>query len=150
VGWTAVDGTEEDIIVSFGVGGAPVLFDSVHVTFGKAQVVFQEGAESALGAWIPSSSWGRSSTSRSGDWSLTDSPIGAYENGVSSELRLATPVRIPAGAAAAELVFWTRWEIETLWDFGQVQASVRDMACRRPVNPATTDARSSGWKRGLT
>jgi carboxypeptidase T len=141
-GWTAVDGAEEDVIVSFGVGGTPVLFDSIHITFGKAQVVFQDGAELDLGAWRPSGSWGRSSASHSGDWSLSDSPIGAYQNSASSELRLSSPVRIPAGATAAELVFWTRWEIETLYDFGQVQASTNGGTTWRPLAGRYTKAGS--------
>jgi hypothetical protein len=51
-------------------------------------------------------------------------------------------VRIPAGATAAELVFWTRWEIEGLWDFGQVQASTDRGTTWRPLAGRYTKAGS--------
>jgi hypothetical protein len=123
VGWTAVDGMEGSIIVSFGIGGAPVLFDSLQMTIGRASLLFQDGAETDISAWTTSGGWGRSAVSHSGSWSYADSPIGGYQNEATAVLRLANPVRIPPGAAVAELVFWTRWEIETIWDFAQVEVS---------------------------
>jgi len=123
VGWTAADGMEGTVIFAFGVGGTPLLFDSIRVTFGKAQVLFEDGAESDLSSWTVVNGWGRSSTSHRGGWSFTDSPVGGYRDNALAVMRLASPVRIPAGAPVAELSFWTRWEIETLWDFAQVEAS---------------------------
>jgi hypothetical protein len=123
VGLTAVEGTAEDLIVSFGIGGTPLLFDSIRVTIGKAQVLFADGGESDLSAWTSTGGWGRSATSHAGGSSFSDSPFGAYQNYYAASLRLASPVRIPAGSVAAQLVFWTRWEIETLYDFAQVEAS---------------------------
>jgi len=118
-----VNGGEENIIVSFGVGGTPVLFDSIHIAFGKAQVLFSDGGESGIGAWTPQNGWGRSPTSHAGEWSFSDSPMGVYQNNTSSTLRMTLPIRVPAGATSADLLYWTRWEIEPDWDFGQVQAS---------------------------
>jgi hypothetical protein len=123
VGWTAVDGAEEDVIFSFAPGGTPLLFDSLRVTFGKAQVVFSDGAESDMTSWAAAGGWGKSTISHTGQWSFSDSPIGGYNDATSSVLRLSAPVRVPAGASTAELAFWTRWEIETLWDFAQVEVS---------------------------
>lgn len=133
VGWTAVDGTEENIIMSFGIGGIPMLFDTVRVTFGKARVVFADGAESDLGGWVALNGWGRSSNSHRGEWSFSDSPTGSYADNASATLRMAAPTRIPNGATVAELVLWTRWEIETLWDFAQVEASTDRGATWRPL-----------------
>jgi hypothetical protein len=64
--------------------------------------------------------------SREGSWSFSDSPTGTYPDNALITMRLASPVRIPSGATVAELVFWTRWEIESLWDFAQVEVS-KDM-----------------------
>jgi hypothetical protein len=93
--------------------------------------------------------WGRSSHAREGDWSLTDSPTGNYGNNALAILRLASPVRIPAGATAAELLFWTRWEIETLWDFAQVEASTDRGATWSPIAGRYTKSGSGLGMQGL-
>lgn len=57
-----------------------------------------------------------------GGFMLADSPRGNYEDSTSNYLQSSSPIDI-ISARSASLEFWTRWSIESNFDFGVVQVS---------------------------
>jgi len=69
-----------------------------------------------------------------GDWSLTtdefvsepssitDSPLGRYENDTDSEIILTTPIDL-TNSEQAILQYWAKWEIENNYDYVQIMAT---------------------------
>ena len=61
--------------------------------------------------------------SYSPDHSITDSPFGNYENYIETWIELTEIVDL-SEQDIAFLSFWTKWDIESGWDYAQVMASV--------------------------
>lgn len=100
--------------------------DSVQFRLGVPTVLFADNADSGTGKWVsvstvPSSRWDTTSTVAFSGRSFTDSRAGAYARNVVNTLTLGTPV--PLNAAAADLHFRARWEIEPAYDAVVVEAS---------------------------
>ncbi len=90
---------------------------------GTPTAAFSSDAESGVTGWSTGQSW-NTTTSQfvSPSQSFTDSPTGNYGNNIDNSLTLQNPVDL-TDAAAAYLVFWTRWDIESTYDFAQAEAS---------------------------
>ena len=90
---------------------------------GTPTAAFSNDAESGVTGWSTGQGW-NTTTSRfvSPSHSFTDSPAGNYGNNIDNSLTLQNPVDL-TDAAAAYLLFWTRWDIESTYDFAQVEAS---------------------------
>ncbi len=54
--------------------------------------------------------------------SITDSPMGRYQNDTESDIILTTPVDL-SNAEIAILQYWAKWEIEDEYDYVQIMAS---------------------------
>ncbi|HPF34758.1 MAG TPA: M14 family zinc carboxypeptidase [Candidatus Krumholzibacteria bacterium] len=88
---------------------------------GSESVLFSDDFESGTGAWTLTGSWAATSSSyHSASNSLTDTPAGDYPNNASTSATLASPIPVGAGAV---LSFWHKYEIESGYDYGYVQAS---------------------------
>jgi len=96
--------------------------DSISIVIGTPNIAFQDDAEEGTGNWNMGS-WGTSSTySHSPTRSFTDSPFGNYNNNQTNIMTLQGTINI-SSLQNPYLKFWTRWEIEAGYDFGQVEAS---------------------------
>ena len=90
---------------------------------GEPTVFFSDNAESGLSNWTISNSWGLDSNSpHGGVYSFSDSPGRNYYNNANAVMTLLQPINL-SSATVAWLDFWTRWDIEAGWDFGQVEVS---------------------------
>lgn len=99
---------------------------SSHFTLivGTPEVFFSDDAESGMSNWTTSGGWGLcSSDPHWGVYSLADSPYGNYGNYTTAIMTMTQPVNLTA-ATSAWLEFWTKWDIESSWDFGQVEYSL--------------------------
>jgi subtilisin family serine protease len=84
-------------------------------------VVFSDGFESGLTQWTAQSPWARTNKVKcSGNYSVTDSPRD-YANRANTSLTSAT-IDL-SGMIDPYLTFWHRYELETNFDFGFVEAS---------------------------
>ena len=91
---------------------------------GTPVLSFSDSLENDPTDWIKVSDWDITSNAfHSPSHSFTDSPGGYYSSNCNSTLILSKPFNLSSGAVDAYLQFWTKWEIETSWDFGQVLAS---------------------------
>jgi hypothetical protein len=114
--------------------GGGMSIDSMTVRPGPVFTLFSDSAESNIDKWISTGGWGRTSeASHSGIWSFTESPTGNYSNNVTSTLTLKNPLT-PSLLGAAELRYWTKWYIETNYDFGRVQISTNNGVTWKSLN----------------
>ncbi|MBK9247443.1 MAG: immune inhibitor A [Ignavibacteria bacterium] len=60
-----------------------------------------------------------------GGFMLTDSPNGNYEDSTSNFIQLKTPIDV-IQSNNVTLEFWTKWTLESNFDYGVVQVSVND------------------------
>ena len=102
--------------------GLYTLHDTIHMIFGSPATALTEDG-SSTSQWSPSTTWGITTESyTSAPSSITDSPFSTYPSNDYSIIQLANPVAIPL-AADATLQFEAKWEVESMFDYVQVQAS---------------------------
>jgi hypothetical protein len=100
-----------------------ITHDSISFRVGLPDTLLSDSAERRSPRWIFSGSWDTTSVqSHSGKRSYSESPKGDYADNVSSSMSMKDTLNL-VGANAAELRFWTKWNIEAEYDFGIVQAS---------------------------
>lgn len=90
---------------------------------GQPEILFEDDAESGMGNWTSSGGWGASNlSSHSGTFSFTESPYGNYSNNLTAYMTLTNPLNLTA-ANTLWLEFWAEWDIESNYDFAQVEVS---------------------------
>jgi hypothetical protein len=98
--------------------------DTVKIMIGQPTIAFVDSART-IGNWTPQSPWGLSNTNHTPPSSFTDSPSGNYASGIDKSLTLTTGLNL-AGATSATLSFWTRWDLESGYDFARVEVSTNN------------------------
>ncbi|RMI25485.1 MAG: hypothetical protein D6681_01485, partial [Calditrichaeota bacterium] len=110
----SIDGVRRSQIVSDLIVGTPFI------------ALFDDAENGPLG-WDTGQGWNATTqTAHSGALSFTDSPQGNYSRNANNALTLLSPLDL-SNARAAFLEFWTRWNIETTYDFAQVEISTDGM-----------------------
>ncbi|MDP2722906.1 MAG: M14 family zinc carboxypeptidase [Bacteroidales bacterium] len=101
--------------------GQFVISDTITRVFGVEMEIFSDDFEE-MPYWI-SDQWGvTEDESHSPIRSMTDSPVGPYQNDANSAIILDTVIDL-RGVNASFLRFWARWEIEAGYDYVQVFAA---------------------------
>tara|TARA_B100000780_G_C21077779_1_gene433927 strand:- start:352 stop:1416 length:1065 start_codon:yes stop_codon:yes gene_type:complete len=96
----------------------------ISFTYGETYTVFAEEGNS-INQWY-SESWGVDFTNfYSSEGSITDSPTGSYESNQTSTIELTESVNLQ-DQINATLTFFTKWDIESGWDFAQLNISIDD------------------------
>jgi murein tripeptide amidase MpaA len=95
--------------------------DSFEVIVGTPTVLFEDSAENTAG-WSTGQGWGTHGDRHAGDFSLTDSPLGLYGNNANNPLTMIASFDLST-MTTTMLEFWTKWNIESDWDFATVQIS---------------------------
>ncbi len=99
--------------------------DTITVIIGEPTYYpwYVQDFESSIPDWILTGSWGiTTSQSHTGNGSLTDSPNGRYQNNSNYYAMLTTPVDL-SDAYFARLHFWQKFDLESGFDYGYVQAT---------------------------
>src|SRR5690606_15933315 len=74
--------------------------------------------------WTSASGWNITTAKfKSAPSSFTDSPGGNYSSNTTATFTLNQAIEIPVQSMSAYLEFWTQWDIEDNWDYGQVLLS---------------------------
>jgi hypothetical protein len=95
--------------------------DTFSVVYGNPLTLFTENGNS-MTQWT-STTWGTTTTSyHSSPKSITDSPSGDYPENSTRTITQNQSVSL-SNTVYAELSFWTKWDIEPLVDYVQVQIS---------------------------
>jgi len=116
----AVPGSEVSMRIDIRDGDRYVGRDSLRLRVGEPVRVFSDDGSAGLGNWIASGGWG--SETVDGDPVFSDSPEGFYASGTEGRLTAAAALDL-RGADRAVLGFTARWDIESGFDFGLVEAS---------------------------
>ncbi|MFQ6616729.1 MAG: M14 family zinc carboxypeptidase, partial [Fidelibacterota bacterium] len=118
-------GCPAGVVVRLSDSDTQVRWDTLSLTVGTPELLLAEDGESGLQQWDPvpaAGGWGLSSMAHGGDYSITDSPGGNYSRESTTFLTLKKPLDL-TGPVDPRLDFWARWEIETGWDYAQIQAT---------------------------
>ncbi|MDP2207991.1 MAG: M14 family zinc carboxypeptidase [Bacteroidota bacterium] len=120
----AQNGTSAQIFAAITEQSGRILYDTIPVLIGKkiVKLVFSDSASNGTGNWNLGTSWGLSSDNHTPPYSFTDSPAGLYDNSADNSMTLNTSL-ILSGGTEVKLKFWTKWAVETKWDFATVEAS---------------------------
>ncbi|MCK5033721.1 MAG: immune inhibitor A, partial [Calditrichia bacterium] len=107
------------------INGLTASTDSIQFKIGTPALLFADDGEQGTSNFQFTGQWNlTSSSSHSPINSFTDSPSGVYPNSNSASM---TSVQIDlTGTNAAVLNYWTKWEIESSWDFATVQISTNN------------------------
>ncbi|MFC1852254.1 M14 family zinc carboxypeptidase [candidate division CSSED10-310 bacterium] len=122
-GPSLLTGDEVAFELQLAVDGVVLEKKNIVVLIGAPELCFTDDCETGLAHWTTSGTWNTTTGSyHSATTSFTDSPGGDYSNYADATLRLNETLDLTA-LANPVLTFWTRWDIESRWDFGQVQIS---------------------------
>lgn len=101
--------------------GAHTFRDTITRYYGQTQQPVADNAAN-LGNWS-TNSWNlTTSYAFAGNQSFTDSPFGDYGNNLNQSIALESPIDL-SNTANAILSFWTRWDIESGFDYVQLEVS---------------------------
>jgi len=116
-----INGTELKFLLTVDFGSYQV-HDTLTKFIGIPVVIVSDSGNN-MSTWASGSSWGlTASTFYSPGSSITDSPLGDYQDFEFNELVIANPVNL-LQAVKAGLSFYCKWHIETSSDFVQVSVS---------------------------
>ncbi len=147
--YIAAQDDASNIVVTAPVGGGgynppgstpPSQFYSFNVA--PMNYVFYDSAYS-VSNWTSVGGWNTTTSKyKSAPSSFTDSPGGNYVANANATMTTSQPLSIPSGAMSVKLEFWTQWDIENNWDYGQVLISTNSGASWIPLaglytNPGT-------------
>lgn len=127
---------------------AYIKVDTITVVIGEPVYYswFEDDFEGGLSNWILTGTWGiTSSNAHNGSNSLTDSPNGEYPNNADYYALIKTPFDL-SDAYFARLHFWQKYELESGYDYGHVQASTDTTAGANWVDLMTVTGSQSNWE----
>lgn len=114
-----VDGEQLITISATPVTANFVLLESQEIT------LFADDFENATNQWV--GEWGIVDVGYESDYSLTDSPDGAYANNADVATLMPSGIDL-SEATEGTLSFWAKWDIETNWDAVLLEVTVDDGA----------------------
>jgi murein tripeptide amidase MpaA len=145
---TAPIDVEAKLLVTTTSDNIPMSFDTLSIILGTPVFVFKDSMENPLDNWTinitPSSSphWeATTSTFYSSPTSYTDSKNGQYISNATVTMTLTNPLDL-SSINNPRLSYWTKWDIEDNWDYGQVKISINNGSSWIPLqgqftNPGT-------------
>lgn len=97
--------------------------DTLQYRIGKPTILFSDDAESTMAKWNATGTWNTAFTqAKNGTFCFTDSPVGNTPDNSSISMTTKQPIDL-SRCVAAELRFWTKWHVETNYDFATVRVS---------------------------
>jgi len=118
--------------------------DTISFVIGTPQIVFTDTTNTILGLWTVTASptnprWEATTTTYySAPNSYTDSRIGNYVNNATVTMTLTNPINL-SQYNNPRLTFWTKYDIEGNWDYGQVEVTTNNGATWNPLEGIHTE-----------
>lgn len=134
--------------------GTPMKVDTMRFVVGTPVLLLADTTNNINTMWTitatPSTpAWGVTTSSfHSAPNSYTDSPLGQYVNNATVTMTLTNPINL-SSYSNPKLSFWTKWDIENNWDYGQVKVSTNNGVSWTPLqgnytNPGTGSFQPNG------
>jgi hypothetical protein len=113
--------------------------DTIAIIIGRPEIVFSDSTDNPLTLWtinaVPSAPiWeATSGTFYSSPTCYTDSKVGNYADNAIVTMTLTNPINI-SEYTNPKLTFWTKYDIESNWDYGQVEISTNSGSTWIPLS----------------
>ena len=116
-------GSTSGVIVSIECDNSFNRLDTIEFVIGQRQIIFFDGFENELTNWMLDGDWGLTGDAASGEFALSDSPNGNYQEQQESSAELGLLFELDY-LISPIVKFKAKWDIEPNWDFVQFQAHV--------------------------
>jgi len=119
------------MIITVSTSGTPMYADTMSFIVGTPIIIFEDVTNDPNVLWTITATpttpkWESTTTSyHSAPNSYTDSKTGNYANNATVTMTLTNPINLTM-YQHPRLGFWTRYNIETNWDYGQVKVSTNN------------------------
>lgn len=143
------------MLVTVSTSGTPMFTDTLKFITGTPTMVFADSTDDPLVMWdityTPTSSpkWEATNlTYHTSPTCFTDSKSGNYISSATVTMTLKNAVNL-SSSSNPKLTFWTKYDIETDWDYGQVKISTNNGSTWLPLagsytNPGTGSFQPNG------
>ena len=125
IAYNAPIGSTSGVIVSMECDNSFNRVDTIEFVIGQRQMIFFDGFENELANWMLDGEWGLTSDAATGEFALTDSPDGDYDEGQETLAELNRSINLDY-ILSPIIEFTIKWDIESNWDFVRFQAYVQD------------------------
>ena len=119
-------GSVSGLIVGIECESSFTRVDTIEFVIGQRQMIFFEGFENELVNWSLDGDWGLTGDAVNGEFALSDSPEGEYQEGQESIAELDRFIDLNY-LNSPVVEFKAKWEIESNWDFVRFQANTQDL-----------------------
>lgn len=141
------------LLVTTSTSGVTMATDTVSFIIGVPTYMFIDTTNNPLTHWTitatPSTPrWEATTTSfHSSPNSYTDSKTGNYSASATVTMSLTNPVNL-SSYSNPKLTFWTKYEIESNWDYGQVEISSNNGSTWTPLQGLYTEPGQGSFQPG--
>ena len=119
-------GSTSGVVLSLESNNSINRIDTIEFVIGQRQIVYFEGFENELTNWMLDGDWGLTGDAASGEFALSDSPYGDYQEQQESSAELDLFFHFDY-LISPIIKFKAKWDIELSWDFVQFQAHVENI-----------------------
>ena len=117
------EGVYSGIIVTIQNEGIFARNDTIKYIIGNPENLFFDGFEAGFDNWSLNGEWGLTEDAASGEYALSDSPEGDYEDGQTTIAELLFDVDLSL-IAIPTISFKAKWDIESNYDFVRFQVNI--------------------------
>jgi hypothetical protein len=119
----AQNGFFTGLIVSIESPGTFTRQDTINILIGEPEILFFDGFENGISNWYVTGDWGLTTDASTGDYAMSDSPNGDYDEGQESVAEIEIELNL-SNLSIPTVTFTAFWDIESNWDFVRFQADV--------------------------
>jgi len=142
------------LLLTVSTSGVEMYFDTLSIIVGIPTYAFVDSTNDPNNLWTITATpsypkWeATTATYVSAPNSYTDSKTGNYLNNATVTMTLTNPIDL-SSVPNPRLTYWTRWDIENNWDYGQIKISTNGGSNWIPLegmftNPGTGDIQPTG------
>ncbi len=121
----ALFGSHSGIVIFLSSENSFSRIDTIKFTIGEPQTVFIDNFENGLNHWILNGDWGLTNDAVEGNYALTDSPEGEYQDGQETIAEFIGSLNFQF-IFNPMIKFNAKWDIEENYDFVRFQALIAD------------------------
>ena len=143
-----------NLLLTTSLSGTEIRKDTIKLIVGTPEYIFIDTTNNPLTYWTitatPATPFWESTTTSfySSPSSYTDSKLGNYANSATVTMTLTNPIDL-SSYTNPKLSFWTKYDIENNWDYGQVEISTNNGSTWVPLtgnftNPGTGTIQPNG------
>ena len=140
-----------NLLLTASLAGIPIRKDTIKLTVGTPEFVFIDTLNNPVINWTvtatpPTPFWETTtSTFYSSPACYTDSKNGNYASNATVMMTMTNPIDL-SSYSNPKLVFWTKFDIENNWDYGQVEVSTNNGTTWIPLAGSYTNVGTGSFQ----